>query len=88
MDGSALGVADDVASAVAAVGCVSFRGAFSGELQPAKAPAPIAMIAVRGTYFLRIFSARLFCKPPSCLFIIFPPLSLYHHWWMMPILDL
>lgn len=53
MDGFA--VADDVASAVAAVGCVAFRGAFSGELQPAKAPAPIAMIAVRGTYFLRIF---------------------------------
>ena len=84
MDGFA--VADDVASAVAAVGCVAFRGAFSEEPQPAKALAPIALKAITDNTFSlrdpRNLSAQNF---PS---FFFPPLSLYHHWWMMPILDL
>ena len=67
MDGSALGVvADDVASAVAAVGCVAFRGAFSEEPQPATAPAPkaataatanILSVPLKPSYPLRILSS-------------------------------
>ena len=64
MDGFA--VADDVASAVAAVGCVAFRGASSEEPQPTKAPAPkaatVAAVStlstpLKSSYLLRILSS-------------------------------
>ena len=63
MDGFAVGVADDVVSAVAAVGCVAFRGAFSEEPQPATAPAPNAATAATAN----ILSVLL---KPSCLLLI------------------